>query len=225
MQLIEYSDYILGKKFLTEEIISPYRMTKEDGEVLNTLFEIHPLAKKNLELIDSPKLFYSREPDLKNDIPANKREEYFYSAKLGLVSPEVPAKLIFLIKKALSYGSANFLMKIALEKDLKDIFSRGYLCDDITVRDVICNITGDKDYLPLAEGRYKVANSENFDVYVAAEDAVALLPKKLGEALSFEDISNIKLEKKELTLAGRPLAQLAGYLGVVNSIYDLRNLM
>lgn len=224
--IIEYGDYILGKKFMEGEAVK-YRMSIDDLKQLKSLLQIHPTAVQNLSMLESPKLFFTKEPDMKNDIPVAKREEYFYTAKIGMSAQDVPAKLIYFIKKSIeTYGSPNYFLFLMQENDLTEVFTKGYLDNGMTVRDVIVNLTSSVEYMPLADGRFKsVTNVKFTDLYIEAENAIALVPNDLAELLSFTDLSSVKLENKSLRLNGKPIAQLGNYIGVVNSIYDLRNII
>lgn len=226
-KITDYGDYILGKKYTEGEIVEPARMSEEDVKELKRLLAIHPTAVQNLSLISSPKLFYTKEPDMKNDIPPAKREEYFYAAKIGKVALTVPSKLIYFIELAIKeYGSPNYFLYLMQENDLDSVFSKGYLSGGMTVKDVIANLSKSPSYLPLAEGRYKSVTGENqVDIFIEEENAIAMLPKDLSDVLSFADIQKLRVENKCIKLQGKPIAQLGNYVGVVNSTYDLRNII
>lgn len=225
--IIEYGVYCnkLGR-YIGELNKELYRAQPEDLEEFVNLLEVHPMAKKNIAVTKMPRLFYTREPDLANDIPARKREELFYAYKLGFASPAVPAKLLYLAKYAYEeFGSPNMLFKVAFEKDLKTFFSKGYLNEEYTVRDVICSITNLQDYMALEEGRNAVKIGNHWDIYIKSEDAIAMIPEELKNILSYSDIENIELKNNKLCIGDKPICQLGRYVGAVNSVYDLRDLL
>lgn len=225
-KMIDYGDYILGKKF-TDVATKQYRMTADDLKELKRLLIIHPTAAQNITAINSPKLFYTKEPDMKNDIEPAKREEYFYTAKLGRACLHVPAKLVYFVELAIKeYGSPNYFMFLMQEKDLEEIFSKDYLSAGYTVRDVIVSLTSNHSYMPLREGSYKSITGDNqVDLYIEEEDSIAMVPSELSKSLSYSDIKQISIVAGQLCISGKPISQLGNYIGIGGSTYDLRSII
>lgn len=227
MSMIEYGDYILGKKFVEGQINPPFRMKEADMVELSKLLASYPYAKDNLNVSNTASEFYKLEPDMSNRIPASKREEYFYTAKVGSACAICSAKVVYFIKQAIEkYGSPNYFLYLLSERDLRAVFSAGYVTNGYTLRDVICSVSGLEDYMPLTEASPKVKIGEHFDVYIKDTDAIAMLPASIANLLSPSDIDGIKREKDALVLSnGKLLKTLADHVGVVNSVYDLREVI
>lgn len=226
MLIIDYAKYVMGEKSPWTLGKEPYRATEEDLKEASELLEKHVTAADNLKVMHSPKLFFSREVDFSNDLPKHKREELFYALKLGYASTVAPAKLIWYIETAVKeYGSPNFLFKIALEKDMQDFLSEGYLSDGYTVRDVICSVAKLPNYTPLSEGKLAVQIGDHWDLYIHDTDAIAMVPADLKELLSHDDISKLKVKSQKIYIGDKPVCQLGRYIGAVNSCYDLRRLL
>lgn len=169
--------------------------------------------------------FYKIFLDLKNVIPPSKKEEFFYEMKNGFRAQGVPARFIWYMKHLYSiYNSANIAVMMLSDKDCEVFFSENYFKDGITARDVIKEFI-DKDYEPLHNGNLRVNHGSYYEVYLPKEDMVALLPTKLANSLSDNDLLNIDQGENGLEIEGELLRSRTGYYGAINSVYDLRELI
>jgi hypothetical protein len=225
MTIIEAADYILGRKFLGALDKEPYRADKKFLEDAKVLMQKHPTAYKNLSILDSSKLFFAREVDLAHEVPANQREEFFYGMKVGFISSVIPAKALFYMQKCQEeYSTLNVLPKFVLSGDLTKMFSEGYCADGYNIRDVICSIF-QQDYMPLEDCRLVTKNNDYWDVYIQETDMVATVPTRIKEKLQPEDIRRLHVDGTTIKLSENPIYMLGGYIGAVNSTYDLRNII
>jgi hypothetical protein len=225
MKIIEAADYILGKKFIGTIKSEPYRGDKELLEIGKKLLNKHATAATNLKILETPQSFFRMEPDMEQDVKAHLREELFYSLKLDMVSPVIPAKSLFLIYKMYQlYGTLNLITKVFPKNDLEDLFSEGYIADGHSVRDVICTLIDNK-YTPLSVGQLVVPNKDNWDVYIGETDMVAILPTKIKELLTHDDILRLTVKDKNIMLGTKPIRFLGSYYGGVNSTYDLSGIV
>lgn len=182
-------------------------------------------AQSNLELIDSWRDFYTIEPDFKNWIKAESRAEAFYAAKNGVFAYMVPSFCIFMLKKAYStYKSPNLIFKLLPQPVLDKFFAEGYLGGGLTLQDVVCSFCT-PTYQPLSCERLKNRCGDFTEVYVQETDMVALLPNRIADNLDNTAIDNIKLTEAGLSTGGMLLRLMGGSRGVINSTYDLRNLV
>lgn len=225
MTITEAADYILGRKFVNVLGREPFRADKQFLEDAKKELLKHPTAYKNLSLIDSSKVFFAREVDLAEKVPNTQKEEFFYGVKLGYVSPAIPAKALFYMDRCLEeYGTLNVLPKFVLSGDLKKMFSDGYCAEGYCLRDVICSLF-QPNYKPIDDGQMSAPNGEHWDIYIQETDTVAIIPKKIKDKLQPEDIRRLKVEGRHITLSGKPIYELGGYIGAVNSTYDLRDII
>lgn len=227
MLITEANDYIYGRKFTGEIKREPFRGSEEFLLNAKRTIEKHPTAKENLRLINHHKVFFAQEPDLANDVPKQQQEEFFYGLKLGYISPVIPARVLHILDIcANKYGSCNFLLKLLNDKDIERLFSKGYIKEGFCLYDIICSLHT-QNYKPLESGTLIAPNKEFYDMYIVETDMVAIIPERLKEKLNPEDIRRIKVDDKthNLMLGDKNLYELANYIGISESTYDLRNLI
>ena len=198
----------------------PYRALPEDLQRWYDLFAHSTSALSTIGDTESYKQFYKVEHEIAQLVPKAEQQEAFYSLKNKMVVPDVPAALIFFLRKIWDkYHIYNLLISGLPTFIQRDIVSSGYLGSGYTLIDVVCNFCG-KNFNVLSEERMLVTCGDWYEMYIPATDMVAAIPTELGERLKSEDMYDLSLTPGVgLTLRGQPLYQLQG---VKDSFYDLR---
>lgn len=225
LTLSELEPYVLGKEFLDKPIEMP-RCTQEVFDKFMQMIAEDNNAATFLETFEVPKDFYDTLPDFKHEIPKDFREEVFYAGKLGKMYTEVPSECVYILMKAWSTcnGIPNLLLKTVPIAALNKWFRKGYFLGAVSLKDVICNVCTPL-YRPLCETRLTSKVGNFTEVYVKKTDMVAALPNKLADALDTKSILEIDLGPNGLEINGVLLRTMAGYVGAINSYYDLRELI
>ncbi len=225
MTLDELEPYVLGKKFFNSS--SP--VVRIDTSALDRFVEYlagDPIAKQLMDYCDDYRDFYSADPDIKEVVPKEQRAEVFYAAKLGEYSLVIPSYCVFYLKKTYEEASGipNMILKKLPQKVIETFCSSGYFLGGLTLRDVICNVCCDY-YTPLSDMNLKNKTPQFTEIYVKETDMVAAVPNDIAVQLSDEAIRNITLTKDGLAIGTRLLRTMSGHYGIVNSFYDLRELI
>ena len=225
MTLSELSPYILGKAY-TGKVNTVPRCNKDALTQFLTLLSENPIAKEFFDVYDNYKDFYTTAVDFKNLIPKEYQMEVFYAAKLGSFYVEVPSFCVYMLKKAYEQadGIPNLILKIVPTQVLSEWLKDGYFLGGLTLRDVICNVCC-KDYNPLSEDRLKNKVGDFTEVYVKETDMVAAVPNKIADLLDDNGILGITESDIGLQSNGVLLRTMCGYVGAINSKYDLRKLI
>lgn len=220
--LSEMAPYIQGKKFEGAAKREPDKnavdqFAKRVGESIT--------AKSNLDLIENWNDFYSIEPDFKNWIKADQRAEAFYAAKNEAFAYAVPSMCIYMLKKAYNvYKSPNLIFKMLPQPMFEKFIAEGYLGGGLSLQDVVCSFCN-PNYQPLSTERLKCRCGEFTEIYVQETDMVALVPNRVADNLDDKAIDNITVTPAGLSTGGMLLRMMGGSRGVINSTYDLRNLV
>lgn len=221
--LPELEPYILGKKYFPKQGVQSHNKLAVDEFSMRVSKSMS--AKINLDMCEQYTDFYKVEPDFKHWIKPEDRAEAFYANKVGKYTPLVPSFCVYLLKKAYEvHKSPNLVVKQLPVPVLEKFLSDGYFGGLLTLRDVICNFCN-PNYNPLSLTRLKNPCGDFTEVYVKSTDMVALVPKRLASLLNDESILEIEVAPNGLAVRGKTLTSLAGYHGIVNSIYDLRKLV
>lgn len=224
MNLIDLEPYINGQKF-TRPAHAPYRGDTELFDKISKLVQCGNTAKQNLAIYEIPKEFYEVEPDFKHFIPKEAQEEMFFALKNGYIVPSVPAKSIYYVRKAYNlYKIPNLIFKLIPEKEYNIFFQENYFDDGLTMRDVICNFCYDQ-YSPISSSKLMTTVGDYREVYVQETDMVSIMPKKIAENFSHEDILSLKVDDHGIKLGESYVKFMNGYNGGCESIYDLRTLI
>ena len=101
---------------------------------------------------------------------------------------------------------------------------QGYFLGAVTLKDAICNVCTPL-YKPLCETRLRNKVGTFTEIYVVQEDMVAAVPNSISNSLGDENIRNMKLGQFGLEVDGILVRTMAGYVGAINSNYDLRELL
>lgn len=226
MNPLEIIDYIFGKEYLAELKKEPYRANENTLKEVLDIFSRGLFIKDNIEATDNFKAFYEAEPDIARMIEDEKKEEFFYAAKLGMCSPVIPAKYLFLLKKSYeTYGTLNNIGFVLPKSNLKELFSKGTLAEGYTLEEVIRSLI-QREYTPFRKGSYKNAIGEDsIELFLEKINRVAIVPEDIASRLTDDDIRLIEVKKGLLTLNGVNILSTNKYLGVSRKVYDLRCLI
>lgn len=227
-RITDYAPYIKGELYMAppEGYAEPYRATSSDLAKWAKLLEEDSISKELFAHTEDSKEFFRVCTDIAHFVKPAEREEMFYSLKNGFTSPVVPAKLIYLVKKAYAlHNIPNLIVRLLPEDYLNTVFTRSYISGGFTLMDVICNFCN-KEYRPISSISLKVDYSDFSEIYINETNMIACVPKDISELLKPEDIQYITVGTLGLKLSNNTyLANLAGYRGACNSIYDLRRLV
>lgn len=223
--LSELEPYILGKEF-TGELKDVPRLNKDVFEQFMIMLSESDIASGFFDVYSNYKDFYATATDFKNLIPKEFQMEVFYAAKVGSFYVEIPSFCVFMLKQAweLSQGIPNLILKYVPMQALTEWFKKGYFLGGLTLRDAICNVCC-PDYNPLSELRLKNTVGDFTEIWVRDTDMVAAVPNKIADLLDDKGILDIVDTEAGLQSNGVLLRTMAGYVGAINSKYDLRNLI
>ncbi len=217
--------YVLGKKF-TGVCKKRQTVSHEQLENFLTMLEEDPIAKSFFLAFDLANDFFNTMVDFKHFFDEDIRQEVFYSAKNGKIYRQVPSFCVYIITKAweLCYGIPNLILKVIPVSALKQFFEEDYLHGGLTLKDVICNVCSE-EYEPLCLYHPMNKLKEFTEIYVESTDMVAAVPHRIAEVLDDASISAIKATPNGLETNGVLLRTMGGFVGAVNSIYDLRTVI
>lgn len=219
----ELKPYITGEEFtgkFTGERVSELAIEHMAQYVAESV-----TATVTLEQCDSYKDFFDIEVDIKKQIDPKDRSNCFYALKNGSYCLQIPPFCQYMIKRAWeAYKIPNLIPKIIPVPVLKEFFKEGYFSAGVTLKDVICNVAC-QEYTPFSEARYKNNVGGNVELYIESEDMVAMVPRSIGDALDMDTLKRIRKTDYGLAVENILLRTMCGYMGAVNSIYDLRSLI
>ena len=225
LTLIELEPYIRGKLFTgqAKEFIT---ITQEDVEDFLTLLDCYPIAKQVFDVTEKASDFYRVYPDFTVKFRKEIRTEVFYAAKNGGIYKQIPAYCVYILKKSWEQcnGIANLICKVIPLSCLELFCQEGYFLGGLSLYDVICNVCT-SDYTPLSESKLKVRNGDFYELYIKNTDMVAAVPDAIANILTDDALLGIEVSARDLLVDGKPLRSLAGYVGAINSTYDLRELL
>lgn len=221
----DLSPYILGKKF-TGTCKNRVILSKEQLEDFLTRLEEDQIAKEFFQAYDLARDFYDTMVDFKHFFDSKIRDELFYAAKTKKVYRQIPAFCVYLLERAWNecYGIPNLIIKVLPTSALKKFFEEGYFTGGVTLKDAICNICCE-EYQPLSIQNNKNKLHDFTEIYVESTDMVAALPHSIADDLTTSAISEIKVTSNGLETNGVLLRTMSGYVGAINSMYDLREVI
>lgn len=151
--------------------------------------------------------------------------EIFYAAKLGYYLKGVPSRLVYILHKAKEMGWTPYVNR-QLERVLPLIqtYAEKYFegTEKYNVQDVI-NSEWRINANLLTNVNFKIEYEDGWEVWLPKVERVAVLPKDMGEMLSFKDCERIEYDTRNgLTLDGTPLRVLGARIGVTKDDFDLR---
>lgn len=224
-KLCDLEPYILGKKYFGEAKNQP-RLTQEILDKFVKCLEEDPIAKEFFTVFDSANDFYNTAVDFKHFIPKDMRTEVFYAAKNGFGYVQVPSFCVYMLRKAWDKcnGIPNLIFKVLPATCIKEFCKKEYLLGGLSLRDVVCNVCT-PDYTPLSLYHPKNKLKDFTEIYIHSTDMVAAIPHSIGDCLSEDSVTSIKLETNGLAINGVLLRTMCGYVGAINSNYDLRGLL
>lgn len=224
--LMSLEPYILGNKFTGEVKKDIVRYDEDVLQKFLTMLEEDSIAKSFFEAYELDTDFYQTMVDFRKIIPKELQREVFYAAKNGVMYKEIPSFCVYLVKKAWdeSYGIPNLIIKKLPTNALQNFFNKGYFLGGLTLKDVICNVCTE-EYTPLSLYKNKNKLSKFTELYIPSADMVAAVPHSIGDALNEDAVNSIKVTPNGLVSGNVLLRTMCGYVGAINSIYDLRELL
>ena len=229
--LSELEPFIKGKKF-TGEAKEREPLSRQSLKDFLDMLNQQVMIKQFFNVYEKHTEFYNKAVDFKALVPKNIQKEVFYAAKLGKFYPQVPSQAVYMVKKAweASDGIPNLIPKLLPLKLLDEMFKSGYFMGSVSLYDVICNICDSGDstsikYKPLSDYNLKNRHNNFTELYIKSTDMVAAVPNSIGDSLAESDIENITLGADGLEIKGKLLRTMGGYVGAINSYYDLRELI
>lgn len=226
MKILEMYPYMLGKKFTTEEKKEPVRCTQEMVARFNKAMKSSITAEDNLAMVEDYRAFYDYEPGISMLIPNNEKEEVFYAAKLEYFSPVIPSRFLYLLTKVQKEAKSFNLIPVVLSAyDVKKLFAKGTIADGYCLRDVICTLF-QKEYKPVSDAVRGVKIDDYWEVCSEKDNRIILLPDKLRQQLSDDDLEEIRVVKGNVMLGQLQLRFVSSnYYGAYNKVYDMRGLV
>lgn len=225
LSLAELAPYIKGEKKLDREG-EPTKLTESVFQDFWNQLNMQPLYKTLLDVHRYYKDFFNAAYELGKLFPEEIHEDLFYAAKVGYFYDGIPSYLVYTIKECLTeYKCPNLIVKMIPHPHLRKYFSNGTLSK--TLYDVIASEFG-KDYQVLDDNHLisRYEEDEIAEIYIPKEDMVAIVPIQLANVVQPDFIESLELYEDGLASPdGVYLNKLAGYHGVCNSYYDLRNLV
>lgn len=225
LSLIELEPYIRGKAFTgkAKQYITIY---EEDVTNFLTLLDTFPIARQVFDITEKAADFYAIYSDFKSRFKSDIRSEVFYAAKNGGIYKQIPSYCVYMLRKAWKEcnGISNLICKVLPMNCIEVFCQDGYFLGGLSLYDAICNVCT-PDYTPLSKRDYRVKNGDFYEIYISETDMVAIVPDAISNVLTDDAIANIHVNGHDLLVDGKPLRTLAGYVGAINSTYDLRELL
>lgn len=196
------------------------------------VMSINSAYQMAIKLTESADMFYSACKDLKTLIPAEYREDVFYSIRLGYQMDGIPSKLVTLLQKAKSiHNYPNVSLSMIKEDDLRVFTAPGVLKDGITLTDIVCNVWK-SDVKIMSPYRKRVEHAKDVEIYVEKKienakeklfDTVVLMPKDMSDVIMDNEISNLIYDaEKGIILRDIVLRKVNGRFGITKSDIDMR---
>ncbi len=221
--IADMQPYIVGEAFTGQ--YDGARINEQAVELMNRAVSESITASTTLEQCESYKDFYNVEVDFKKLIEPKDRANCFYALKNKRYCLQVPPFCEYMIRRAWDmYKIPNLIPKLLPVQALTTFFKEGYLCGGVTFRDVVCNVVC-PEYVPFSESRYKNIVGSYMEIYIEQEDMAAMVPKSIGESLDIDTLKKVRKTDYGLAVNGVLLRTMRGYIGGINSTYDLRALI
>lgn len=226
MRIIDYAPYILGKEFLPGTTPITYVPVPESVYTDFADRLAHSATyETNLNLTENHKDFFRAEPDIAHYTPSQYQAELYYTAKLGYYVQGVPAICLYMVSKALEqHNLPNLVVKQLPESFLKTVFTEGFFGNGYCLRDVICTLSGTV-FTPVSSLHLKDVHDKYSEVYVAETDMIAAIPNDIASVITNESAKDLRVTQDGLWLRDILVRTMGSYAGVINSIYDLRELL
>ena len=142
------------------------------------------------------------------------QKEVFFAMKLGYAIDGVPSEHVHILKKFAGSGNLYSNLPVLYPSAQYAELTSGHIKNPIDVISYVLDI----DFKPLTMERLYVTSYtcgvNAMEVYLPAEDKVAILPAELVKMLTIQDIVAIVLNDNILCLHDKPLHELCGKYGV-----------
>lgn len=227
MTLLELTK-IVGGKYPKDAAPMKYTsITQKELDEFIDMLNINEVYKQGIETTERPSEFYNAFALFDNAVPKGEKEELFYAAKLGFFYPEVPSKLVYILRKAVDAAdSPNLAIEYLNTPAITEYICRGPLNCGITVYQLLCNLFG-KSFKLLTSARRRAKFNDWWEYYIPDKDRVCLIPDDIAQGLSSrEDLTSICYsEKMGVCVYEQPLRTMKGHLGITKNDFDLREVV
>lgn len=153
-------------------------------------------------------------------------EDAFYCEKVGYRLEGVPAKLVFILTKALKLYPPNKALSLVDKRVFQKYSDGKNLKEGVCIRKVLSTICK-YDVKLLCKDMPIVKNDNVFEVYMEEHDAVLVMPEKIGEKL-YRNPDQVKLlnvdKTKGVMLLDVPLSTVLAGRAYID-IFDLRHVL
>lgn len=223
MNLVEMNDKILtGKK----NVVQVPTVTQENLTQFKSLMAISKLTESAFDSLEDANAFYKMFPYIKKLIGTNICVEVFYACKLGYYYENIPAKLTFILNKAVRVnGKENINATLNPAVNLLRTYAENayeFGGKTITVKDVIENIVGAPVSL-ISSSTPKIKSNGCWEVFIPNAERVALFPDDIGSMLSYSDCEKLEFDiGKGIMLEGIPIRTFNNRIGITKDDFDLR---
>ena len=230
--LIDLYPYVMGKSHFAEVKVRA-RLDQDYLKLFVNMLSEDQVAQKYFEVLMVHEDFYNTLVDFNHFIPPEQQAEVFYAAKLGRGYREIPSFCAYILDLAWKQcnGIPNLIPKVLSGTHLRKFCGEGYLLGGLSLHDAICNVCTDQ-YMPFnsvnTKNLIKAKTTDELDfyeIYIRESDMVAAVPKSIGDVLTDSTISKISVTPNGLFVGGQYIRTMANHLGVINSIYDLREVI
>ena len=223
MNLIEMNDKIMGGK---KKAVKVAEVSQEKLIEFKSLVSISKMAESAFDTLEDANAFYKMFPYIKKIIGTNICVEVFYACKLGHFYSGIPAKLTFILEKAVRTGDKqhiNAMLNPAVNL-LRTYADASWKFDgqQVTMKDVLENIVGAPVTL-LTSSTLKVQSKDCWEVYIKDAERVALFPNDIATMISYGDCEKLHFDiGKGILLGDIPVRTLNNRIGITKDEFDLR---
>lgn len=223
MNLLELNDKILisKKKTVNVPTFSDDKL-KEFKEIISISMNM----KNSFQMLDDSNAFFKAFPDVKKVLGVKICTEIFYACKLGYYYEGVPAKLVYILQKAIvNHGKEypNVTLNSAVNL-LKPYACAQYKCNNniVTVKDVLDNVFGYSVQL-LTTAKTKIKPGLYWEVFIPDVERVAIMPDDIASMISYGDCDKLSFDfRKGIMLEDVPVRTMNGRVGITKNDFDLR---
>jgi len=200
-----------GLEQVIQKYNSPKMFYKENPAVAGFLYSLR-FATEDCEFKLKENVVYSRDTALKTG--SGWKKEVFFAMRLGYAIEGVPSEHVHILQKFLTSGNLYSNLPALYPAPQYSELTSGHIKNPINLISDILNV----DFTPLGMDRLYVPSytcgSGAMEVYLPAEDKVAVFPDALVKMLTTQDIFAITLKNNILCLNNKPLHELCGKFGV-----------
>lgn len=201
--------------------------TKEEKAIFKSLLAVDNVYSSGFEETESYIEFFETFSVFRDLLPKEVREDVFYSVKLGYSFTDIPARLVYIIKKAISeYDSPNLALINVNINTWGRFLKKGTLPEGVTIKTVVENVLG-HEYTAISSFNRKAKYRDWYEIYVENIDTVILVPEPIANLIdSLDDLKHLEyIQDKGICLYEKPIRVLSNYIGLTKSDLDLRKVI